>query len=77
MLGIGSQKDDHRIELGVVELVDGTGRDVQQSVSAFLHQFAYGAQTDDARAACSHWSSASAILGPGVPIAINFYPKHN
>ncbi len=70
MLGIGSEKDDHRIELGVVELVDGAGCYVQKSVPAFLHKFSDGAKTDDARPTRSN-RSASSVLGR-IAITINF-----
>ena len=51
VLRISSQKDDHRVELGIVELVHSPWGDVKQSVPALLHQLADGAQADDAGAA--------------------------
>ena len=37
VLGIGSQEDDHWIELGVVELVDSAWCYVEECVPSFLY----------------------------------------
>ena len=51
LLGVGPGQDNDGVELGVVELVHGIGRHVQQRVLALVHDVSDGGQSHDTRLA--------------------------
>ena len=48
LLGVSFGEDDDGVELGVVQLVDGVGRDVQEGVFASVHHLPDGGESNDA-----------------------------
>ena len=53
LLGVSFGEDDDGVELGVVQLVDGVGRHVEQRVLASVHHLADGGQSHDAGLGCA------------------------